>query len=131
MQSTDSGSTLLAQFLQGIAEVDCDAIQRISDADISLSIPGAGDVTLTQTSIGPAAVCDWAKTVKEKCGKIIFKIEKCIEVDGDVMAVGSMTIDDYPQLFNSRMAIHIRFMHGTISAFELFFDTHALSQFRW
>lgn len=125
-----SPNALFSRFLHAVSETDLDALKEVATDDIRLEVPGARFVDITRKSEGSDALCDWARTVREECGKSTFKVHRYFENGCEVMANGRIRIERLPRVFDSPCACHAEIEADRIASFQLLLDTYALEKFR-
>lgn len=129
-EAVESQKSTVYRLLNALTSVDCEALQKLTTETIELAIPGARDLDITLRASGHEALCEWSKTVHDKCGTMSFAFQRYFEDGCEMMAIGSLNIKRIPRVFQSECAIHVRFDRGLISSFKLLFDTYALETFR-
>jgi SnoaL-like domain len=127
---TESPNALFSRFVLAIGETDTDALREMVTSDVRLDVPGARFADITRHSKGMEAICDWAKTVREECGRATFVLHRSFENGGEVMANGEILIERLPRTFASACACHAQIEAGKIASFQLLMDTFALQKFR-
>jgi ketosteroid isomerase-like protein len=129
-QLHESLNATFSRFIQAVCEVDCNVLREVATQDVSIDVPGASFVDITESTGGSEALCKWAETVRGECGRMSFSFHRYFENGCELMASGRIQIERLPRLFDSPCAFHVRVEAGRIAAFQLLLDTYALQKFR-
>ena len=126
----ESVNAIVSRFLNAFSAADFTAMNDLTTEQIELFIPGARDVDLTQVGKGREALREWTEAVWQDCGRPKFDLHRYFANGSETVAVGVMTIERIPRMFQSDCAVHVQFDQGRIALFRLLYDTYALEKFR-